>query len=149
MSNPRIKLDESWDDPANHLDDFMATDVATIHFEANDQSQWYMTVELNDGQVWQLHFGAKNPQAFGYAFVEQIDARQVVLDTTRSSCHRVRMPQVVLLTTSEVAERFRVDTSVVRRWVAKGKLKPTITTPGGHYRFSEEYIGSFSTEASA
>lgn len=53
------------------------------------------------------------------------------------------MPEVVLLTTTEVAKRFRVDTSVVRRWVSDGKLKPTIKTPGGHYRFSEEYIASF------
>jgi excisionase family DNA binding protein len=47
------------------------------------------------------------------------------------------MPEIVLLTTSQVAKRFRVDTSAVRRWVAKGRLTPTITTPGGHYRFAE------------
>lgn len=58
------------------------------------------------------------------------------------------MPEVVLLTTTEVAERFRVDTSVVRRWIAKGKLIPTITTPGGHYRFSEDYINTFGQAAS-
>jgi excisionase family DNA binding protein len=46
------------------------------------------------------------------------------------------MPEVVLLTTTEVAERFQVDTSVVRRWIAKGQLKPTTKTPGGHYRFN-------------
>lgn len=53
------------------------------------------------------------------------------------------MPNVVLLTTSEVAERFRVDTSVVRRWVANKKLIPTIKTPGGHYRFDQRYIDTF------
>ncbi|WP_074415851.1 MerR family transcriptional regulator [Mycolicibacterium fortuitum] len=53
------------------------------------------------------------------------------------------MSQVVLLTTTEVAERFRVDTSVVRRWVASGKLKPSIKTPGGHYRFDESTIAEF------
>jgi excisionase family DNA binding protein len=59
------------------------------------------------------------------------------------------MPEVVLLTTSEVAKRFRVDTSVVRRWVAKGQLTPTITTPGGHYRFDETTLDRFTGQASA
>ena len=53
------------------------------------------------------------------------------------------MPEIVLLTTTEVAERFRVDTSVVRRWVANGKLKPSIKTPGGHYRFDQADIDAF------
>lgn len=59
------------------------------------------------------------------------------------------MAEVVLLTTTEVAERFRVDTSVVRRWVANGKLKPTIKTPGGHYRFSEDCLDEFTFGESA
>ena len=61
------------------------------------------------------------------------------------------MPDLVLLTTSEVAARFRVDTSAVRRWVAAGLLKPTIKTPGGHYRFAESDVDAFSIaeEASA
>lgn len=54
-----------------------------------------------------------------------------------------RMPEVVLLTTTEVAKRFRVDTSVVRRWVSSGKLKPAVTTPGGHYRFDESSLAVF------
>ena len=58
------------------------------------------------------------------------------------------MSQVVLLTTSEVADRFRVNTSVVRRWVAKGQLKPAITTPGGHYRFDEASLEQFTEAAS-
>lgn len=61
-----------------------------------------------------------------------------------------RMAEVVLLTTTEVAQRFRVDTSVVRRWVSSGKLKPAITTPGGHYRFDARSVAAFTnTEASA
>lgn len=55
------------------------------------------------------------------------------------------MPEVVLLTTSEVAERFRVDSSAVRRWVSDKKLIPSITTPGGHYRFAESDIDAFET----
>jgi excisionase family DNA binding protein len=62
------------------------------------------------------------------------------------------MPKVVLLTTSEVAERFKVDDSAVRRWISKGLLTPAIKTPGGHYRFAEADIDAFATpteEASA
>lgn len=54
--------------------------------------------------------------------------------------------KITLLTTTEVAERFKVDTSAVRRWVAKGHLTPTITTPGGHYRFDASYIESFTEQ---
>ncbi|MGV7585856.1 helix-turn-helix domain-containing protein [Mycobacterium kansasii] len=53
------------------------------------------------------------------------------------------MPEVVLLTTSQVAKRFRVDSSAVRRWVSKNLLTPAVTTPGGHYRFSEEAVAAF------
>lgn len=63
----RIKLD-----PDDTLYDFMATDVKMVHFEALDQSRWYATVELADGRIWQLHFGAENPRAHGYARAEQI-----------------------------------------------------------------------------
>lgn len=59
------------------------------------------------------------------------------------------MAEVVLLTTTEVAKRFRVDTSVVRRWVASGKLTPSIVTPGGHYRFDETSLAAFTTKATA
>lgn len=58
--------------------------------------------------------------------------------------------QLALITTTQVAERFKVNASAVRRWVAKGQLKPAITTPGGHYRFSQADIDAFmSAEASA
>ena len=56
------------------------------------------------------------------------------------------MPEVVLLTTSEVAKRFKVDVSAVRRWVSKGDLTPHITTPGGHYRFDEASLEAFTAD---
>lgn len=59
------------------------------------------------------------------------------------------MPEVVLLTTREVAERFRVDSSAVRRWVAEGKLRYAIKTPGGYYRFDQAAIDEFSQQARA
>jgi excisionase family DNA binding protein len=45
--------------------------------------------------------------------------------------------EITLFTTTQVAERFDVDTSTVRRWVLTGRLTPTDTTPGGHHRFTQ------------
>ena len=59
------------------------------------------------------------------------------------------MPEVVLFTTTEVAARFRVDPSAVRKWVAEGKLTPAITTPGGHYRFDESDLAVFTGKQTA
>lgn len=64
---PRIRLDAD-----GTLDDFYAEDIRSVHFEAMDQSQWYLSVTLNDGQVWQLRFGARNDRAKGYAFTERV-----------------------------------------------------------------------------
>ena len=58
------------------------------------------------------------------------------------------MAEIVLLTTTEVAKRFRVDASAVRKWVAEGRIKPAITTPGGHYRFDEASLDTFTEQAS-
>lgn len=44
-------------------------------------------------------------------------------------------PEVTLYTTTEIASRYGVDGSTVRRWVSDGVLKPAVKTPGGHYRF--------------
>ena len=44
-------------------------------------------------------------------------------------------PDSEYLTTTEVARLYHVDASAVRRWVISGKLRPSITTPGGHHRF--------------
>lgn len=45
----------------------------------------------------------------------------------------------VNITTREVADIARVDTSTVRRWAETGELAAA-KTPGGHYRFNREYI---------
>jgi excisionase family DNA binding protein len=50
------------------------------------------------------------------------------------------MPEVVLLTTSEVAERFRVHPATVRRWVEADRIKPAFVTPTGQLRFSKADI---------
>jgi excisionase family DNA binding protein len=44
------------------------------------------------------------------------------------------------ITTSQVSSSFGVNPATVRRWVATGKVKPAVTTPGGHYRFRAEDI---------
>lgn len=61
------------------------------------------------------------------------------------------MPEIALLTTSEVSSRFGVTSTTVRRWISEGKLKPAVTTPGGHYRFRLSDIESLllGVEASA
>lgn len=43
-------------------------------------------------------------------------------------------PEPVLLTTSEVAELFRVDQSTVRRWIEEGRMA-AVTLPGGRKRY--------------
>ncbi len=50
------------------------------------------------------------------------------------------MPEVVLLTTREVAERFRVHPGTVRRWVDEDRIKPAFVTPSGQLRFSKADI---------
>ncbi|MBV9314414.1 MAG: helix-turn-helix domain-containing protein [Pseudonocardia sp.] len=39
------------------------------------------------------------------------------------------------MTSGEVARRLGVTTRAVGRWVARGQLRPAVTTPGGRYRF--------------
>lgn len=65
--SPRVDLDED-----GTLDDFCATDVRLVHFEALDKAAWYATVELAGGEVWQLNFGARNSRAKGYARAERV-----------------------------------------------------------------------------
>lgn len=48
--------------------------------------------------------------------------------------------EVTLCTTTDVARKYAVDDSTVRRWVAKKKIHPAITTPGGHYRFDPDEV---------
>lgn len=48
--------------------------------------------------------------------------------------------EIVYLTTSQVAERFGVDSSTIRRWVINGLLTPAHTTLGGHHRFTGKDI---------
>jgi excisionase family DNA binding protein len=49
-------------------------------------------------------------------------------------------PEVVRITTSDVARLANVKSSTVRRWVETGALKPVIITPGGHYRFDRAEV---------
>ena len=69
--NPRIGWDEPPDDET--LDEFVATDVAMVHFEALDDCRWYATIELDDGQLWQLNFGSVSGRARGYANADLIE----------------------------------------------------------------------------
>ncbi|GAS94370.1 Gp35 [Mycolicibacterium canariasense] len=55
------------------------------------------------------------------------------------------MPEVTYMTTSQVADKFGVLPSTVRKWVAENKLKPAVATPGGHYRFHPDDIDALLT----
>ena len=48
-------------------------------------------------------------------------------------------PDVVLLTTAEVAELFRVDQSTIRRWVEDGVIA-AVTLPMGRKRYRRSDI---------
>ncbi|MBA3906786.1 MAG: helix-turn-helix domain-containing protein [Pseudonocardiales bacterium] len=45
-----------------------------------------------------------------------------------------------LLTTAEVARRLGVAPRTVGNWIQSGRLKPTLTTMGGHARFLWEDV---------
>ena len=55
----------------------------------------------------------------------------------------------VHITTREVADRFGVNIATVRRWVNAGIVKPDITTPGGHHRFTEETVAALTAGSTA
>lgn len=60
------------EDDNGTVDDFSAKNAQLVHFEALGNAQWYLTVELVNGEIWQLHFGAKNARAKGYARVDLV-----------------------------------------------------------------------------
>jgi excisionase family DNA binding protein len=51
-----------------------------------------------------------------------------------------------LLTTREVAIILHVDPSTVRRWVERHQITPSVTTPGGHHRFTEADLAALRTK---
>jgi DNA-binding transcriptional MerR regulator len=55
--------------------------------------------------------------------------------------------KLVYKTTSDVAELFGVDGATVRRWVLDGRVKPDVTTPGGHHRFTDKTIDALKAES--
>lgn len=69
--NPRI----GWDDEPyeSPLDEFFATNVESVHFEALDDCRWYANIRLNDGQMWTLNFGSLSGRARGFANAEQVE----------------------------------------------------------------------------
>ena len=56
-------------------------------------------------------------------------------------------PVTEYLTTGEVADLFRVDTSTVARWAELGKV-PSVRTPGGRRRFPKDAILALLVEPS-
>ena len=64
-TKPRVRLNAD-----GTLDDFWATNVRSVHFEAMSENDWWVGIQLADGSVWSLNFGAVNPRAKGYARAE-------------------------------------------------------------------------------
>lgn len=54
--------------------------------------------------------------------------------------NRTSPPAPHWLTPAEAADTLGVTAATIRRWVRSGALQPTLTTPGGHYRFTEESL---------
>jgi hypothetical protein len=52
------------------LDEIVANNVKSIHFEQMGESQFWMSLELSDGEYWHVNFGAVNDKAKGYAHAE-------------------------------------------------------------------------------
>jgi hypothetical protein len=75
MTEPDISVADDEDcacgSPHPHLDEFIADNV-DLHFEAMGQAEFWMSVTAADGRVWHINCGALNPQARGYATVEEI-----------------------------------------------------------------------------
>jgi hypothetical protein len=67
-TEPGVRVNRDDDGTVN---EFFARDVRQVHFKALDQSQWHITLELANGDIWQAHFGASHPEAKGYAFIER------------------------------------------------------------------------------
>lgn len=52
------------------LDEIVAKGVVSFHLEEMDQSQWWIGLELANGESWMVNLGAVNPRAKGYLFAE-------------------------------------------------------------------------------
>ena len=54
------------------LDEIVARGVKCIHFEAMGRSQFWMSLELANGELWHVNFGANNDRAIGYCFADDM-----------------------------------------------------------------------------
>lgn len=52
------------------LDEIVARDVKFLHFEQMGESQFWMSIELANGEQWAVNFGAEDENAKGYSFAE-------------------------------------------------------------------------------
>lgn len=54
--------------------------------------------------------------------------------------HTVRFVADELLTSGQVAKRLGINPSTLARYVREGKLKPAVTLPSGHHRWTWEDV---------
>jgi hypothetical protein len=64
----RDGIEFRWD--GSFLDEIIAKDIASLHFEAMGVAQFWMKITTRAGEEWHINFGAKNTQAKGYSFAE-------------------------------------------------------------------------------
>ncbi|WIC40285.1 hypothetical protein SEA_HOLLIDAY_91 [Gordonia phage Holliday] len=57
------------------LDEIVAHNVKCIHFEQMGDAQFWMSLELANGEHWHVNFGANNPRVKGYSFAEDVTTR--------------------------------------------------------------------------
>lgn len=53
------------------LDEIVARDVKSLHFELMGDAQVWMLIELSNGEQWHVNAGAANRRAKGYSFAEE------------------------------------------------------------------------------
>lgn len=55
------------------LDEIVAHDVKFFHFEMMGEAQFWMGIELSNGEYWHVNFGAVNVRAKGYSNAVRAD----------------------------------------------------------------------------
>ncbi len=100
-----------------------------------------LTDELTDDNITALRARLfdeiADRQNLAAALQAVLDKRAPAMtDTTKAD----RADTGHLLTTGEVAARFRIGQHSVTRWVREGRITPAFRTPGGQFRFYKHVI---------
>ena len=67
--NPIVRYDSEAE--GGQLDEFIAFDVESVHFEAMSNNTWWIGIVLHDGRMWAINCGALNGRTKAYAHCEE------------------------------------------------------------------------------